>query len=369
MKNFLIAKPTRFNLFVGENNSGKTSLLEAIFMHCAPVNFNVILGVLSMRHGGFLGNQKYIVDNLRWFFSEPEGKSVLKINIESYYNGKKRLSEIELEDISKNSVMTDILSGNNALKHAHFDTGSSAKSVKIELNRILDSEIEGIAYGILTYKFANKEGSVESRQVFDSKRELTILSPKIRTDIETKILSTSFFKRPESGVTEWDKAVKKRISKDAIEIMQKIDNKIIGAQILMSAPNTAELYVEYKGLGLMPLSGLGDGIRKMLIIALSLSECRNGVLLIDEIEQAIHYNALVPFLDWLMKMAKDHDVQVFATTHSLECIDALINTNINNLNDISLYKMFRENYTLTNKKISGPKLKTLRIEMGQDVRW
>jgi AAA15 family ATPase/GTPase len=51
-------------------------------------------------------------------------------------------------------------------------------------------------------------------------------------------------------------------------------------------------------------------------------ECENGILLVDEIDDGLHYSSMVKVWQHAMKLAKEHNVQLFATTHSMECVRA-----------------------------------------------
>ncbi len=61
---------------------------------------------------------------------------------------------------------------------------------------------------------------------------------------------------------------------------------------------------------------------RLLGIALALVNCRDGMLLVDEIECGLHYSILPDVWKLIFKTAKDLNVQVFATTHSKDCIEA-----------------------------------------------
>lgn len=83
--------------------------------------------------------------------------------------------------------------------------------------------------------------------------------------------------------------------------------------------------VIYGNLGerrLMPLPLMGDGIGRLLEIILAPPDARDGILLVDEIENGLHHTVLGNVWKSIAELAKEYNVQVFATTHSLECIHA-----------------------------------------------
>lgn len=71
----------------------------------------------------------------------------------------------------------------------------------------------------------------------------------------------------------------------------------------------------------VPLKSLGDGATRMFGISLALSKCRDGILLIDEAENGIHYSLQSKFWDMVLCAADTHNIQVVATTHSKDCIN------------------------------------------------
>ena len=73
----------------------------------------------------------------------------------------------------------------------------------------------------------------------------------------------------------------------------------------------------------IPIGSMGEGIWRLLGIALALAEARGGVLLVDEIDAGLHYSVLVDMWRLVFETARSLDVQVFATTHSRDCYEAL----------------------------------------------
>ena len=73
----------------------------------------------------------------------------------------------------------------------------------------------------------------------------------------------------------------------------------------------------------VPIGSLGDGIWRLLGIALALVRARGGVMLVDEIDTGLHYSVLEKMWRLVYETAKRLDVQVFATTHSRDCYESL----------------------------------------------
>lgn len=72
----------------------------------------------------------------------------------------------------------------------------------------------------------------------------------------------------------------------------------------------------------VPLRTFGDGVNRLFGIVLSLCNARNGVLLVDEIENGLHYSVQTEIWRTIFRLASALDTQVFATTHSWDCVRA-----------------------------------------------
>lgn len=73
----------------------------------------------------------------------------------------------------------------------------------------------------------------------------------------------------------------------------------------------------------IPITSMGDGIWRLLGLALALISARNGILLIDEIDTGLHYSVMADMWKLVSRTAARLDVQVFATTHSRDCYESL----------------------------------------------
>jgi hypothetical protein len=73
----------------------------------------------------------------------------------------------------------------------------------------------------------------------------------------------------------------------------------------------------------VPIGSLGEGIWRLMTLAIVVSGMKDGLLLIDEIDTGLHYTVLEKMWTFIADAAKEFNVQVFATTHSADCVNSL----------------------------------------------
>jgi hypothetical protein len=73
----------------------------------------------------------------------------------------------------------------------------------------------------------------------------------------------------------------------------------------------------------VPIGTLGEGIWRMLALAITITQCRNSVLLVDEIDTGLHFSVMTRMWHMICRAAEQFNVQVFATSHSSDCIASL----------------------------------------------
>ncbi|MDZ7880679.1 MAG: AAA family ATPase [Saprospiraceae bacterium] len=88
------------------------------------------------------------------------------------------------------------------------------------------------------------------------------------------------------------------------------------------------------------LTQFGDGLQRVFHIALQFAAARNGIALIDEIENAIHHSLFKKLIPFIKQLAEKFNVQVFITSHSKECIDAFFDDDVYN-EKIAIYNLSR----------------------------
>lgn len=80
------------------------------------------------------------------------------------------------------------------------------------------------------------------------------------------------------------------------------------------------IYGDIGAKRLIPFPLMGDGMSRLLGIALAMTDAQDGILLIDEIENGIHHSVMPELWKTVADLAERYNAQIFATTHSIECV-------------------------------------------------
>lgn len=118
----------------------------------------------------------------------------------------------------------------------------------------------------------------------------------------------------------------------------------------------------------IPLRSLGDGALRFFGAALALANCRHGFLVIDEVENGLHHSVQPDFWKLVIQAAEQNEVQVFAATHSWDCVRGFAKASLElEAPEVSLVRLERRNGQLRGIKYSQ---KDLRVcaEQGIEVR-
>jgi len=119
----------------------------------------------------------------------------------------------------------------------------------------------------------------------------------------------------------------KELNEDKTNRICKLIQSILSIKIDKIIINGSLIIISTSSLNL-PLNYFGDALQNifyyLVILFSNMGGWNNKIILIDEIENGIHYSAHYDFWKAIFKLSKleELNVQVFATTHSLEMINA-----------------------------------------------
>ena len=118
---------------------------------------------------------------------------------------------------------------------------------------------------------------------------------------------------PANDLVELAKQKKKNL---VAKLLNKFDHRITAVEILNYMP-----YVEMEGIDqLLSVNMMGDGLRRYLNIVAAAANPQNNIILIDEIDNGLHYSAYKKLWEAIFALAIDTNKQVFITTHSKETL-------------------------------------------------
>lgn len=106
------------------------------------------------------------------------------------------------------------------------------------------------------------------------------------------------------------------------ESLNKFDSSLLSFKAI---PTDRKARAKLKVAGrdsLVSLSEMGDGISRYIAILCAIWSAQNGFLFIDEIENGIHYTNYPKLWNLIFDASEQANCQVFATSHSKECIEA-----------------------------------------------
>lgn len=160
-----------------------------------------------------------------------------------------------------------------------------------------------------------------------------------------------------------------KIRKNIVSLLNIFDPDIVDFKLVKDL-NTGRgyIYIHHNIDGFTPLFSFGDSIKKIFTLGTAMVSAKDGILLVDEIESAIHKNHINKMFDSIIKICKEYNIQLICTTHSLEAIDGIILSLGNQIDLLSCFRIEVYDNKTYYTKFSGDRLKDIRNLLGQDVR-
>lgn len=291
------------NLIVGDNNSGKTSLLEAIMLMRNSKDFVNILDVARLREVGFVfpfGLNIY-ENFLNMFHPKYEKKIEVEGSLRSIRVGLKLYGEIE-KVLIDTSEIRDFLPRKQNINLLEEETPEFQGFLEtLQGDEVSKEQVKINTYTRLSGLNIGKEDIVDMVYVFPSHHTRG---------------------RTFSGIIK-----NENYKKEVLQLLQMFDINIEDMLYLRNEETGRPIEcLKHKELGTMPLSTYGDGIKKVLLLASNVALAKDGILLIDEIETAIHSKYYNDIFRFVVKACKKYNIQLFATTHSIETVDGFLHT-------------------------------------------
>ncbi len=307
----------RVNLIVGKNNIGKTSLLEALSLYAAGGSPSLIWDILKLRdESNYIrtlrrnssASIKNLLSNLRYLFY---GREDVTPSVEPILIGAINRSDNTLSiGIGLSTIKTD-------------EGGNSGR------------------YLLQPEEYSDVDNPIPSFiiQFGEQRRVLSFTNVAVESEIRVVNCISIIASGLDQVLVEklWDRIVLTELEENVLTALRIVAP---GIERLSFAgdPGTRDRTLEGTSVTVrersipitrvanmanpIPLRSLGDGMQRMLGIALALVNVKDGMLLVDEIENGLHYSVLPDLWRLVFQLAHRLNIQVFATTHSWDCIEA-----------------------------------------------
>jgi hypothetical protein len=304
----------RLNLIGGMNNTGKTSLLEALFLSMDWGNADML-----SRHLVFRGMAGYVSNpESAWYpaFANFDPKTKIQIATREV-QGPRRQYTMQVIDEPWSKRQSAAALTNNTVRTQRRPGQKSLRVTVVAGSRTIYDATIGFTNGV---------------PPFDLRPKISEEPAPAAAFIISRTRSS-----PHESATIFGDLDQKRQTEGIVEVVKKMFPEVISLSVLPIG-NQSHLFADVRGLDRkVPINLLGDGLNQVIHIMLQVARAEGGFLLVDEIEAGFHYSLMPMVWRAVYDICKVFKVQLFATTHSYECVAAFA----------SLQEIAKDDYTFT----------------------
>jgi predicted ATPase len=337
LADFQVDKLGNVNLIVGKNNSGKSSVMEALRIYAARANPRVLTNIAASHDE---------IDAFTRFIDDAENKQEI-FPFSDFFSGRHfPIVENDGAIYIGNVERSDYVAIDHTLFEDKRRVAENGEVVGRERVRVDKSQLTMESFNveqalIVTVQETSMPGWIVLNEIKSQRlmRSNTFFWDRVVKDVPisyvpTQLLSVDHLANLWDAIvfTPYEEDVKAalRILDDNFEglafvktALTEYGNLPPGQRILPrpSADRSARVKLKTYPTSI-PLTSMGDGMFRVLQLALAVFPAKGGILLIDEFENGLHWTVQEKIWTWLFKLAHDLNIQVFATTHSDDTVKA-----------------------------------------------
>lgn len=358
LRNVQIDKLGRLNLVTGRNNVGKTSLLEAVRLWASRTDANALLDIIDARDESLLPDKEIKSDQ-----DERRGENSL-LGALCLFSGYPTIDEVR-DPIE--------IFGNGATLSVSIADREPEQGNLPGLQQQLEGLGERTKVLQLTFDSPNKSIDLPLPAYYSAYRRRRFLELRLserQANIPCVSLGSSTLDSIESYSTAslWDNIALTDKEDLVLRGLKLIEPRIERVNFIQGGRLGRFPVIKVHGVDRpIPLHGLGDGVTRIFEIMLALVNAENGFLLIDEFENGLHHSVQAQAWQTVLELARVLNIQVFATSHSNDCVEAFQEVSEGASNELVLIRMTRSVEGVHAETLGSEKL-ALRLDLGQEVR-
>jgi energy-coupling factor transporter ATP-binding protein EcfA2 len=360
LENLRLEELGSVNLLVGKNNSGKTSVLEALAVACQPSS--PINWINTAWEREVKSARTPVLEVLNWMFPHTSPR-------QNGYEGMVAISGVVNPSLGGQAC----LMGPDAIRvQADY---REFEEVSLNPAEPMDDEpaVEEPTGYVGTMKIQVQKGPVGFPLGPGNAYQFEFRGEKFSVEGELPVLLPHQFVSPVSHRTNQhllatlDQVLEERRKPQVIELLRRFASDVDDLEIRSPQGRRAVIHLHHEGIGHVPLAMEGDGMRRALAFASAAALAQGGVLLLDEVETALHLEALAGMFRFLVETCRETHVQLFVTTHSLEAVDAMLSS-AGEMVELVGYRLPERGSSNPVKRFDRQMLYELRHEGGLDIR-
>ncbi len=295
----------RVNLLLGKNNSGKTAVLEALLLAALPSQTPQVVRLLgeARTQNTRVANPRSVEDAwsglfFAWDFQQPVRISWSRLG-----------EDLGLFDSITRSLGISVDYQEDVGTQTLFNFGENVNF----LSPLVSAKVDVMAQG--------QSDSYEYR--LDNQGNIGRVTPYFtrEADVPISFLPARGSRDTEAEARRFSFLEVERREGEVEEALRIIEPRLKRLTVIASSRSSA-IYGDIGYGRLVPLGLMGDGMLRLLSIAQSLVHSSQGIVLIDEAENGLHFSVLEDVWRLIFETTRRLNVQVFATTHSDECLAA-----------------------------------------------
>lgn len=301
----------RVNLFVGRNNSGKTSLLEAVELLASRGDLGVFRRVAARR------------GELLWVADPQSGEGRWMVDPARFFPGH----GIRPDETPRLRIEGEPEPGSIALR---------VRALTAAERRRIDASAGGSLVEFPEFALEFSGGDSQPGAVVPLDRGGQALGPVLHggpATAERETMPVAFLPTapldPDRLREMWDRAILEGRESEVIEALRVVEERLVSLHFLAgvtvgSQPVVAGILAGLEGeRRRVPLGSLGEGVTRALALALSVITSTGGCLLVDGFTGGAHRSIMRDTWRFLIRTAARSSVQVMATAHSPDCLRGL----------------------------------------------
>ena len=297
---------SRVNLITGVNNSGKTSVLEAVFLLAHGGNSEAAMNAHVVR-GGVRGAVP--PEDNAWALWGP------------LFSGLDVSTPIRIS-----AVHRDLGSLRLQIKHGYSNTVRGVSASRESAGRPLGTpelhfdlkRTRGRGGGP-----SQSRGSarVRSQVSFETNGPPKVVHTSGQPVVAPCVILSVGLDQEEEDGSRLGQLLQRKQDHRIVEALRIIEPSLLRLWVF-AGPGGHSLWADVGMSELVPLAVLGDGLKRLARLVLAISHRKSHVVLVDEIETGYHHSMLDKVWEVVHAAARDFDAQIIATTHSYDCVAA-----------------------------------------------